>query len=602
MANNASINLVNLDFFNQKSNIKNYLREQNQFKDYDFDGSTMNVLLDILAYNTSLNLFYKNMLMTESWLDTAQTRGAVVSHAKELNYVPRSYKSAKARVKIEFTATSENQPYIIPKEATVSAIVKNSNFVFSVPETISVSSPNTSFSFETDLYEGIYVEDTYVFNQTNEDTISRFKISNKNIDTDSLEVTVYSDGSTEGNTYIKSATLLDLDYKSQVYFLQTSSDGYYEIYFGNNILGKKPSNYSTVVINYRLSAGTDGNNAQKFVLNFNPTGSENELTGTVNVTTISGSIGGANAESNESIRHNAPRSFQVQERTITARDYEIALKTEFPEINAVYAYGGELVNPPRYGRVFVAADIENVDGFPDSKKQEYYNFIKNRAPFTIEPIFVEPDYSYLSFDLNVRYNISTTKLSSASIETAVKNAVITYKENYLDSFGVAFRYSDLLSDIDEADNSIISSKMDVHLYKKIDLIPEEYQSIILNFNTPLIDNIPIKGLSYPTNDVKAMYSSRFTYFGQTCIFEDDGNGKVRIVTTNGNTNVKVTDVGTIDYASGTVTLNSVTVDKFEGSAVKIYVKTLDNDVSSKTNTILTIEDSEIDVEVEELRL
>jgi len=601
MANTSSINLIDLDFFSLKTNFKNYLRNQKQYKDYDFDGSNMAVLLDTLAYNTFKNAFYTNMLFSESFLDTAQLRGSVVSHAKELNYTPRSSRSSKARVKLEFEATAENQPYLIAKGQTVSATVKNSNYTFSFPETLSISSSNNSFSFETDIYEGVYVKDSYIFTQEGEE-IPRFQISNKNVDTDSLVLIVYSDNSTNGAIYTRATSLLDLNFKSQVYFLQCNENQNYEIYFGDNVLGRKPTDYSTIVLDYRIASGPMADNALQFHLNFNPTGSDSELLGSATLSTINVSKGGADPENIESIRYYAPRSYQIQERTVTAQDYDIALKTQFPEINAVHAYGGELADPPRFGRVFVVVDISDVDGLPESKVREYYNFIKARAPFSIEPIFIEPEYSYLKITANVRYNINVTKIPEQTMVTVVRNAITNYRDENLNDFDVTFRDSKLGKIIDSADVSIVSSILDVWLYKKSTIEPGKKQNLTLNFGTKLLNTIPKKTASYPTKDVSTLKSSAFNYNGRACIFEDDGNGIVNLVETDGDQNRKIGPVGSLDYDTGIVQLNNVTVDTFLGSAVKFYARPEDPDISTKTSTILTIEDDEVFINVTQLRL
>ena len=597
---NSSLNLVDLDFFSLKENFKNYLRNQAQFKDYDFDGANMNVLLDVLSYNTFKNSFYTNMLFSEAFLDTAQLRGSLISHAKDLNYNPRSARSSKARIKVEFEALGYSQPYTIAKGQSVSAIVKNSNFTFSFPETFSVASSNTSFSFETDIYEGIYVKDTYVFQQFG-DAIPRYKITNKNIDIDSLTVTVYSDNSTEGVIYSLTKTLLDLDFTSKVYFLQCNENELYEVYFGDNVLGKKPSEFSTIVLDYRISSGSIADNALQFVLNFNPTGPDSELLSGVDITTIEVSKGGAEVENSESIRYYAPRHFQVQERTVTATDYEVALKIQFPEINAVYAYGGEEMNPPQFGRVFVAVDISNVDGFPTSKKTEYFNFIRKRAPFSIEPIFVDPEYSYLAIDAIIRYNINVTKAAPSTIETFVVNTIDAFRDKNLNNFNVIFRPSNLAQSINDTDVSIVSSILDIKLYKKVDIQPGVKQTLLLKYEVALIDNVTQQDNIHPADNITAFFSSKFKFHGMNCLLEDDGEGKVRVVTTDGITNSKIYDAGTIDYDTGIVELTNITVDTFLGNNVKFYVRPRDPDITVKNNTILTIEDDEISIQVEPLQ-
>jgi len=600
-ANVSSVNLIDLDFFNHKANLKNYLRNQKQYKDYDFDGSTMSVMLDMLSYHTGHESFYTNMLMTEAWLDTAQVRGSVISHAKELNYTPRSAKSAKARVKVAFEATSENQPYVIPKGTTFSAVVKNNNFNFSTYEPITISSANNSFEFEADIYEGIYVEDTYVFRQEGEE-IPTFRLRNKNADTDSLTVTVYTDGSTNSQSYTYSKTLLDLDSKSQVYFLQADSNEYYNVYFGDNVLGKKPSEYSTIVLSYRLSSGPVADNALRFVPNFDPTGNISELSGTVETTTIGASMGGANPETKESIRHYAPLSFQVQERTVAPRDYEVALQEEFPEISAAYAYGGEVLTPPKYGRVYVAVDISDVTGLPESKKKDYENFLNPRKPFGIFPTVVAPDYSYLSFDILVRYNVNKTKVSPATISNLITSTVLAYRDLELNDFNVTYRDSTLTKDILESDVSIVSTTVTTSLYKRVAVVRGTTQSFEMNYNLSLKNDLPPKARQHPETDAWTLTSSPFTFRGLNCIYEDDGDGYIRLMQVGDGLKTTIFNVGTINYDTGKVNMNNVLVDTYSGQGIKFYVRPDDKDIAVVDNSILSIESDEINISVETLRL
>ena len=238
MAANTSQDLVSLDFLQYKNSLKQYLQNNAYFKDYDFDGSNINVLLDLLSYNTFQNAFYLNMVMSESFLDSAQLKSSIVSHAKELNYLPKSITSAQATVNVVFQATGESQPYTIPKGSQFSALVKSNAYTFTTPEPILVTSANTTFSFQTDIYEGYYISDAYVFQQT--DSTQRFKITNQAVDTQSIEVRVYEDGSQYGDIYKATDTLLGLDEYSKVFFLQATDNGYYEILFGDNIFGYKP--------------------------------------------------------------------------------------------------------------------------------------------------------------------------------------------------------------------------------------------------------------------------------------------------------------------------------------------------------------------------
>ena len=595
---NTSINLVDLDFASLKGSFKNYLRDQNQFKDYDFEGSNINILLDLLSYNSYKNAFYLNMLLSESFLDSAQLRNSILSHAKELNYLPRSARSSKAKVRIEFEATGESAPYIIQKGSPLTTLVKNESYTFTIPETITVSSANTTYSFETDIFEGTYIQDTYTYRQGIEN--QRFKLTNRNIDTESLTVSVFEDGNEVSDAYKLSTSLLDLDETSKVFFLQPTETGYFEVLFGDNNLGRRPKINSTIVMEYRTSSGELPNGAREFSVDFDPTGSD-ELNFTPEVNTLENSRDGAEEESIESIRYMAPRHFQTQERAITASDYSIALKGQFPEINAVHAYGGEDLSPPQFGKVFIAVDITNVDGFPESKKTEYKNFIDRRSPFGIRPVFVDPEFSYLSVRSKVRYDVNVTSASRETLKSIIKNAIVDYNEEYLNDFNVILRNSKLETEIDDSDASIISSVTRTRIYKKINPRLGLSENFRINFGVPIIDTIPEKEDLHRATDVHALVSSLFIFNSEQVLLEDDGSGNVRIMKTDGFINEKIKNVGKIDYNTGQIEIDGLVVDSFQGSSIKLFVTPVDPDVVASQNSILTIEDDEIIIDLEEVR-
>ena len=590
MANNLSLNLIDLDFDTLKENLKNFLKQQDQFKDYDFDGASLSVLLDILTYNTQKNAFFYNMAISEAFLDSAQLRDSVLSKAKELNYLPRSARSAKATLTVKFTATSENQPYIIPKGSSFATLIKDTSYVFSVPDTIECASPDTSFEFTADVYEGVYVKDSYIFKSTLEP--QRFKITNRNVDTSSLTVTVYEDGSTTGEQYIFTNTLLDISGTSKVFFLQASENGYYEILFGDNVIGKRPSINSLIVLDYRVTAGSKANGAKIFVPNFDPTTPYGELLTSLDITVDSVASDGAEEESLDSIRYYAPRHFPIQQRTVIPSDYEISLKEAFPEINAVSAIGGEDMTPPEFGKVFIAVDISDVDGFPSSKKDEYYNFIKRRS--AMKPVFIDPKFTYFAIRSTVRYKINITTSSKQTIETIVSNAIMAYNEKVLDDFNVMLRTSRLSEAINNADVSIVSNVSRVLIYKKIQPDIGMQTSFLVNFDIPLdLYN------EYTDDKEKPVYSTTFVYKGVKCHIEDDSEGNIWVVR-NSDSN-KINTVGTVDYDTGLVKINNLLVDTYEGSSIKIYGEPRDKDIQIKKDTIGTIEVDEIDLLVEAIR-
>ena len=609
---NSSINLVDLDFDTLKGSFIDYLKSQDQFKDYNFDSSNMNVLLDLLSYNTFKNAFYLNMAFAESFIDSAQLKESLFSHAKELNYVPRSARSSSANVTVSFTASGESQPYVIRKGQTFSTVIKQESYTFSAPEDVILTSPNSRFHATFDIYEGIYTTDSYVmdYNQTRQ----FFPITNENADTESITVLVYEDNSSIPKKYIRAISLLDLTETSEVYFLQASSRGTYEITFGDGVIGKRPKNGSTIVLDYRVTVGADANGARSFSANFDPTNS-GELTSPVTVTVNkfstntqgAYSVNGAAAETNESIRYYAPRHFQTQERAVTASDYEIILKTQFPEIGAVSVYGGEEEDPPRYGKVFVAVDIKNVEGLPDIKKTEYYNFIKSRSPLSIDPIFTEPEHSYVSVKGIVSYNINKTTRKPKNMKAACVLAITEFSDTYLNDFKSTLRYSKLVKQIDDVDPSIVGNQIDLRVYKKLTPKLGVSQDIDLKFKIPLeqtyyvLDTVSSAKKTHDIAETHIVSSSVFTFKGEKCEIEDNGNGKLRIVQSEGNNHKIVKNIGTVNYNTGRIKLNNFNIDSYDGTFFKIYVKPRQKDIKGNQNYILSIESDEIDIDVKVVR-
>lgn len=597
MAANNVINLVGLDFDNLKNSFINYLKSQQQFKDYDFAGSNMNVLLDVLSHNTFKNAFYLNMVASEAFLDSAQLKQSVISHAKELNYIPRSARSAKATLRYQFSNNSVTS-IEIPKGTTYTTTVGFNLLTFITNERRVVSSPTGEFDFILDIYEGQYVTDSFLVDDSYVD--QRFILTNENVDTTSLNVRVFENDGNDIIDYNQTSTLLDVKSTSRVYFLQPAEKNQYEIVFGNDIIGRKPKNKAIVVIEYRVTKGELGNEATKFTLaediaaikNVSPTVySENNDSAT--------SLGGASAETIESIKFNAPRHFQIQERAVTSSDYEVMMKQRFPEINAISVYGGETVDPPRYGKVFVAVDISNVDGVPSSKKTEYYNFLKSRTPLSIDPIITEPEILYYSVNSVVKYNVNVTDKKNEDIKALVTSAVKNYNELNLDDFNSTLYYSKLISDIDDADQSIVSNDTFVLLYKKIRPTVGTSQSFVINFYTHLLGTNELEN-RHSVDALHSIRSTPFTYNGELVTFGDDGKGSITIAKTVGDTHTIAARVGSVDYETGRVAINNVTFEGFLGDSIKIYALPKDKDVSSSKNIILTVEDNEIKITVNQV--
>ena len=584
MAANSSIILSNIDFDTHKNTLKQYLRSQTRFQDYDFEGSNMNVLLDILSYNTFHNMFYLNMVASEMFLDSAQIRDSVVSHAKELNYVPRSFRSAEANVNISIVTTDTTKRTIpIPKGTTFTSRFNNRNYTFSTGELVTLTdytvNANSTLTFDgsnIQLYEGYYVNDTFTFVNNN---TQRFILSNRNCDIDSATVTVIEDTGANTLVYTKASSLFGVDGDSQVFFVQPAENETYEITFGDGVSGRKPKDNSIVSVEYRVSNGQLPNGCNTFKADTTIDGEADII-----ISTNSAAAGGSVSEDIESIKYNAPRHFTTQERAVTTEDYENLLKQNFSEINAVSAYGGEDLTPPQFGKVFVAVDLVDVDGLPEVKKDQYYRFLKPRSPVSIDPEFVDPGYTYIEVTSTVNYNLNTTKLSSEDIRTIVTSAIRQYALDNLNDFNRVFRYSKVTNAIDSAQGAIISNETSVKLIKIVTPTLGALQTFDVDFQTELDTSLAESVGGY------TLQSTRFTYNGERATFQDDGNGTVNIVSATGSV---ITNIGTIDYETGLVQISGLNISAYEGAGIKVKAVPLSKDVRVVNNIILNIAEDDI---------
>ena len=625
MAANSSIVLTQLDFDSYKDSLKTFLKSQDRFKDYDFDGSNLSVLLDVLSYNTYQNAFYLNMVSNEMFLDSAKLRDSVISHAKELNYLPRSFRSSSAVIQLVITSTdAAKRSIVIPKGTSFTSRVDDFTYNFSTTENyvITKRTPSGSnFVYESEpirVYEGNYLSDTYTVNY---DRPLIYKISNKRVDLESLLVTVFEDNGTTVQTYKRATSLFGHDENSKVFFLQPGIGDAYEVVFGDGVVGRKPKNNSAVIIEYRVCTGELPNGAFKFI---NTARIDNEPN--IVIETITAAADGAVAEDLSSIKYNAPRAFTTQERAVTSEDYENLLKANFPEINAVVAYGGEDATPPQYGRIFLSIDLDEVDGLPKIKEAEYKRFLRSRSSVAIEPLFVSPDYTYLYVNTNIKYNINLTGLNPEDIRTNVIDSILNHASVNLNNFGRTLRYSRFIRDVDAAEASIISNETKIELIKYLTPVlsttvtgsatttsgslvslatsgvVSSGQNVTIDFKNPLQNDIPGKGSEYLTGDIHVVSSSTFTYNGlSNCRLEDDGDGAMRIVNTSGTNNRTILKIGTVDYDTGIIRINNFNITNYTGTSLKIYAKPRTLDIISSQNVILNILENDVDVSIEQIR-
>lgn len=588
-----SINLTSLDFTEIKNSLKNYLKSQERFNDIDFEGSNINVLLDVLSYNTYLNSFYLNMAINEAFIDTALLRDSVVSHAKQLNYVPRSFKSSRALVDVQITPSTNATEVIIPFGTSFSSKVGSNTYNFYTAENIVVTQSNNGvfMAANVSIYEGEYIADAYVMNYS--EPYQKFRVTNPTVDTNSLIVSSIEDSGANTIVYTLSSSFLGLDENSKSYFMQSAVGDTYEIYFGDGIVGRRPKDKSIIKILYRTCNGQLPNGASKFDPNGSIGGHAN-----VSVITQASASGGDINESTESIRFNAPRNFQVQERAVTTSDYKLLLEKQFSsDVRAINVYGGEEADPPQYGKVVVAVSVADAVALPLFKQEEIRQFLKTKTPLSIDPVFTEPDYVYLDIDGTVRYNLNVTSLTSSDIRTKVLTTISNFNNLSLNNFDVDFRYSRLVADIDLCDPSVISNDLYVKPYKVVVPSLSQPNSFKIKYYNKL-KQLPSSERVHIYEDEHTIRTTPFTLDGKECTIEDDGMGRLRVVQVSGTNHVTVlSQVGTVDYETGEISVTNLSITGYVGAGIKFYAITEAKDITAQKNTIMSIQSADIAIDV-----
>lgn len=583
---NTNVNLIGLDFNSFKTNLKSWFRNNTQFKDIDFEGSNISQLIEILAYNDYLQSFYTNMVGAEMFLDSAQLRDSVVSRSKELNYTPRSFSSAAATLQLIITPNTPVATIVIPEGTTFTSKVGSNTFTFSTEDSVVISAANGVYSANVTVFEGAPVPESFVVNYAN--TQQRFILSNPTIDTETIDVTVYEDGGSTPLSYTVKADLFGVEDTSQVFWVQAAENQQYELIFGDDVFGRRPSDGSTIVVNYLASSGELPNGASLFTADGAIDGHSN-----VAITTLANASGGALNETIESIRFNAPRAYQTQGRAITDTDFEILLRGEFPEIQAISAYGGEDATPPVYGKVFISVDIENANGAPQVNKDRYAAFLEDRKSLGITPQFIDPDFMGVQVITTVTFNTNQTSKMTSDIQALVHAAISQYNTDELEDFKVTMRGSQLVRAIDNADASILSNDTKFEIVRSAAPATTSLVSFELDFQQPLND---VNEFSVDATEAKygvIVHSSAFVYNGVRSVFLDDSQGNIWVGSYNGSMVTPVTRVGTVDYDTGVVAISNVIIDSYEGLAIKFCAVPLTRDIYCLRNTILSIADEDI---------
>ena len=586
----TKLEISELDFDGIKDNLKLFLSQQDEFRDYDFEGSGMSVLLDVLAYNTHYLGFNANMLANEMFLDSADLRSSVVSLAKTVGYTSKSATSANANINVVVNGASASSLTMV-RGTKFTSTVNGTSYSFVNNADITIIPADGVYTFSNlDIYEGTYLN--YTYTASTSDIDQRFIIPNDNVDTSTLTVKIQNSSSDSiTNTYQLVDGITALDSTSKVYFLQEVENGRYEVYFGDGVLGKKIEDGNIIILDYIATNRGEANGASSFTLN----GTIGGLSG-VTITTNNNAANGANQESISSIKYNAPRDYTAQDRAVTAEDYKVLVKGLYANAQAVQVYGGEDADPVAFGKVYISIKAKSGSNLTTLTKESIVQSLKSYAVASVTPVVIDPETTFLTLTTNFKYNSNLTTKAKSTLETNVLNTIISYNNETLENFTGMYRHSALTGLIDNTDTSILSNITKVKLYKYITPTLNEGLKYTLNFNNAFFN--PHSGHNSSAGGIVS--STGFKINDDLSLNEhfldDDGAGNLRVYYLNGTVRVYTSSAyGTVNYTTGQIVLTSAhitsisNVDGLASTRVRIFATPNSNDIVPVRNQILEID-------------
>lgn len=550
---------TNLDFDQIKTSIKDYLRANSTFTDFDFEGSNFSVLIDTLAYNTYITAFNSNMIVNESFLDSATLRENVVSLARNIGYVPRSRTAAKAQVSFDVT-TNENTPIVTLQAGLVCVgSVDNTSYTFSIPDNISSNVVDGTASFNNiDIYQGTFLTKQFVVDGSLD---QRFILNNSFIDTSTISVYVKGiNDSGLGIEYSSVENILQVDSSSKIYLLQEVQDEKYELLFGDGFIGKKLENNAVITVNYIVTDGEDGNGASSFSFSGSIRNANNGVIdiGSVSVITNQPSQNGSEIESVDSVKYFAPRIYSSQYRAVTSRDYEAIIKKIYPDTESVAVIGGEELDPPEFGSVSISIKPKNGTFVSDFNKQQIINKLKQYSISGINQKIIDLKVLYVEIDSSIYYNYSQVS-AIESLKTKVINSLTEYSNSVdLNSFGGRFKYSKVLQIIDNSDVSITSNITKVKIRRDLVTMINQFAQYELCFGNKF--HVNSDGFNIKSTGFKISIDPDTVYL--TDVPNSDGKtGILSIVKplSDGSIRVVIKSAGTVDYSKGEIKLKTVNI-------------------------------------------
>ena len=579
---------TNLDFGTLREQIKDYLRVNSNFTDFDFEGSNFSILIDILAYNSYITAYNTNMAVNECFLDSATLRENVVALARNIGYVPRSTKSARSTVNFAVDLGTNDTRIVTLKAGQVALGNQASGeYIFSIPDDFvtTVNNSNIAFFDNLDIYEGIFLTKKFTidYSQPNQ----KFILPNRNIDVSSIRVTVESNII---ETYDRYTNILNVDASSRLFLVQEVEDERYEILFGDDVLGKKPPAGATVTVTYIVSNGSLGNGAANFsFVGILKDDTDTTLTSGIGaVTTVQSSENGDDIEDISSIKYLAPRIYSSQYRAVTANDYKGIIPFVYPNVESVTAYGGEELDPPEYGKVFIAIKPRNSSFLSQVTKDDILRQLKQYSIAGIKPEIIDLKYMYVELDSTVYYNTNSIS-DPTDLRTKVFNTITTYsKTTDINSFGGRFKYSKIVGLIDDSDGGVTSNITRVKMRRDINPEINNFATYELCYGNSFYqqgDGYTVKSTGFTVNGIQGT-----VYLGDIPI--DDASGRLVLFRLENNEPLIVkNNAGTVDYVHGEINLEvlNITGTSLESGLIQIEAIPLSNDVIALKDLYLQLD-------------
>ena len=592
------LDISELDFQNIKGSLKRFLSNQNEFKDYNFEGSSLAILLDLLAYNTHYLAYNTNFVANEMYLDTAQLRSSVASLAKLVGYTPNSARAPIADLKLVIN-DGTGSTITIPAGTKFTSSIDGLTYTFVSIADKTVQPVDGIYTAQSlNVYEGTYV--TYNYTYDSADIDQRFLIPSDRADTTTIKVVVQnSSADTTQNTYTRATSITELDGTSKVFFLQEAEDGQYEIYFGDGVIGKKLDDGNIINISYVVTNKTEANGATSFSLSGSISGFTN-----ITVTVNSSAQGGAEPESLQSIKKNAPDFYSSQDRAVTVEDYKLKVKQLYANTQSVSAWGGENAETPFYGRLYISILPTSGSNLTETTKARIVSDLKKYSVASVTTVIIDPEITNVLLTTTVKYDEKSTAKVADTIKSDVITTITNYNLNTLQKFDTIFRHSKLTGLIDDTDESILSNITTVRMRKSFVPTIGSSTKYTINFANALYN--PHTG--HASTEGGILSSTGFKIDGDTTnvwLLDDDGQGNVRRYRMDGSVRSYGNSTqGTINYITGVVEINSLNVSNIENvrgaasTVIEVTVKPNSNDLVPIRNQILEIDIANSSVTVE----